>query len=72
MTITTKLWLILCAIIAWTGAAWYHGYHTRDLSSISEARALELKRTQDANQAWAERFTLQAQLATRDQQLAES
>ena len=25
-----------------------------------------------ANQAWAERFTLQAQLATRDQQLAAS
>ena len=70
MTITTKLWLILCAIIAWTWAAWYHGYHTRDLSSISEARALELKRTQDANQAWAERFTLQGQLATRDAQLA--
>ena len=72
MTIQTKLWLILCAIIAWTVAAWYHGYHTRDLSAISEAQALELKRTQDANQAWAERFTLQAQLATRDQQLAAS
>ena len=25
-----------------------------------------------ANQAWAERFTLQAQLATRDQQLADA
>ena len=72
MTITTKLWLILCAIIAWTGAAWYHGYHTRDLSAISEAQALELKRTQDANQAWAERFALQGQLATIDQQLAQA
>ena len=72
MTIPTKLWLYLCAIIAWTWAAWYHGYHTRDLSAISEAQALELKRTQDANQAWAERFALQGQLATLDQQLAQS
>ena len=72
MTIPTKLWLCLCAIIACTGAAWYHGYHTRDLSAISEAQALKLKRSESANQAWAERFTLQAQLATRDQQLAES
>ena len=70
MTIPTKLWLYLCAIIAWTGAVWCHGYHTRDLSAIREAQALELKRTQDANQAWAERFALQGQLATRDQQLA--
>ena len=72
MTITTKLWLILCAIIAWTGAAWYHGYHTRDLSAISEAQALELKRSESANQAWAERFALQGQLATIDQQLAQA
>lgn len=66
MTIPTKLWLILCTIIAWTGAAWYHGYHTRDLSAISDARAIELKRAQDANQAWAERFALNGQLATLD------
>ena len=72
MTIPTKLWLYLCAIIAWTGAVWYHGYHTRDVSAVSEARALELKRTQDANQAWAERFALNGQLATRDMQLAQT
>ena len=72
MTIPTKPWLYLCAIIAWTGAAWYHGYHTRDLSAISDAQALELKRTQDANQAWAERFALNGQLATIDQQLAQA
>lgn len=72
MTTTTKLWLILCAIIAWTGAAWFHGYHTRDLSAISEAQALELKRSEKANQAWAERFALQGQLATMDQQLAQA
>ena len=72
MTIPTKLLLYLCAIIAWTGAAWYHGYHTRDLSAISDAQALELKRTQAANQAWAERFALQGQIATIDQQLVQA
>ena len=30
MTIPTKAWLILCAIIIYTAAAWYHGYHTSD------------------------------------------
>lgn len=72
MTTTTKLWLYLCAVIALTGAAWYHGYHTRDLSSIREAQELELKRSESANQAWAERFALQGQLATIDQQLAQA
>ena len=32
----------------------------------------KLSEAATANQAWAERFTLQAQLATRDQQLADS
>lgn len=72
MTITTKLWLILCAIITWTGAAWFHGYHTRDLSAISEAQALKLKQSESANHAWAERFALQGQLATIDLQLAQA
>lgn len=72
MTIPTKLWLYLCAVILALSAAWHHGYHTRDLSAISEAQELELKRTQDANQAWAERFALQGQLATIDQQLAKA
>ena len=30
MTISTKLWLSLCALILLAGAAWYHGYHTAD------------------------------------------
>ena len=30
MTIPTKLWLSLCALILLAGAAWYHGYHTAD------------------------------------------
>ena len=33
---------------------------------------MALTQAATANQAWAERFTLQAQLATRDQQLAAS
>jgi len=36
------------------------------------AQRLELSRAGEANQAWAERFTLQSQLATRDHQLADS
>ena len=30
MTIPTKLWLYLCAIILWSGGWWYGGYHTAD------------------------------------------
>ena len=30
MTIPTKLWLSLCALILLAGAAWWHGYHTAD------------------------------------------
>lgn len=72
MAIPTKLWLYLCAIILVLSAAWYHGYHTRDLSAISEAQALELKRSESANRAWAERFALQGQLSTIDQQLSQA
>ena len=72
MTIPTRIWLYAVAAVALFMAGVGYGYHTRDVRAVSEARAIELKRTQDANQAWAERFTLQAQLATRDQQLAAS
>ena len=27
MTIQTKLWLTICAIILYSSAIWYHGYH---------------------------------------------
>ena len=37
MTIPTKLWLAICAIILYTSAIWYHGYHTRDISAELEA-----------------------------------
>ena len=30
MNTPTKAWLYLCAIIIYTAAAWYHGYHTSD------------------------------------------
>ena len=30
MTIPTKLWLSLCALMLLAGAAWWHGYHTSD------------------------------------------
>ena len=30
MTIPTKVWLYLCAVLLCSLAAWYHGYHTAD------------------------------------------
>lgn len=30
MTVPTKLWLSLCALVLLAGAAWCHGYHTAD------------------------------------------
>ena len=37
MTIPTKLWLAICAIILYSSAIWYHGYHTRDISAELDA-----------------------------------
>ena len=38
MTIPTKAWLYLCAII-YTAAIWYHGYHTSDVAcELKEAK----------------------------------
>lgn len=63
----------------WTGAAgmlfiigFCYGYHVASVEAKVVAHELELSRAGEANQAWAERFTLQAQLATRDKQLADS
>ena len=70
---TIRPWMIqaalmaaLCCFTAWLG---WSACDTRwqlrdDERKLSEAAS--------ANQAWAERFTLQAQLETRDQQLAEA
>ena len=64
--IHAALMAALCCFTAWLG---WSACDTRwqlrdDERKLSEAAT--------ANQAWAERFALQAQLATRDQQLAES
>ena len=64
--IHAALMAALCCFTAWLG---WSACDTRwqlrdDERKLSEAAT--------ANQAWAERFTLQAQLATRDQQLADS
>lgn len=40
--IPTKPILCLLAVGIYTTGVWYHGYHTRDLSAISEAQALKL------------------------------
>ena len=65
--------------MVWVGAAgllfiigFGYGHHVASVESKVVAQKLELSRAGDANHAWAERFTLQAQLATRDQQLADS
>ena len=72
MSIPTKLWVFICALVAAFGAGYGYGYHVASVEAKADAQELELSRAGDANQAWAERFALQSQLATRDQQLAEA
>ena len=72
MSIPTKLWIFICALVASFVAGYGYGHHVASVEAKADAQELELSRAGDANQAWAERFTLQAQLATRDQQLADS
>ena len=72
MSIPTKLWICICALVAAFGVGYGYGHHVASVAAKADAQELELSRVGEANQAWAERFTLQAQLATRDQQLAES
>ena len=72
MSVPAKVWLWLCAIILTGAAVWYHGYHTADAAWQLRDTERKLDDSATANHAWAERFTLQAQLATRDQQLAEA
>ena len=72
MSVPTKVWLWLCAVILTGAAVWYHGYHTADAEWTQRDTERKLSEAATANRAWAERFTLQAQLATRDQQLAEA
>ena len=72
MSIPTKLWIAICALAAAFGVGYGYGHHVASVEAKADAQELELSRAGDANKAWAERFALQAQLATRDQQLASS
>lgn len=72
MTYPAKAWLILCLVILYSCGLWLVGAHTTDKKWQSKEVERKLSESATANQAWAERFTLQAQLATRDQQLAAS
>ena len=72
MTYPTKAWIILCLVILYTCGVWFSGAHTTDKKWQAKEVERKLLEAVTANAAWAERFTLQAQLATRDQQLADS
>ena len=72
MSIPTKLWLYACAAIGIFLMGFGYGHHVASVAAKADAQELALKQAATANAAWAERFTLQAQLATRDQQLAAS
>lgn len=72
MTYPTKAWLILCLVILYSCGMWFSGAHTTDKKWQAKEVERKLSEAATVNQAWAERFTLQAQLATRDQQLATS
>ena len=72
MTMPTKLWICICSLVAAFGAGYGSGHHVASVAAKADAQELELSHAGDANAAWAERFALQAQLATRDQQLADS
>ena len=72
MSIPTKLWIYACALVAAFGVGYGYGHHVASVAAKADAQELALKHAATTNQAWAERFTLQAQLATRDQQLAAS
>ena len=72
MSIPTKLWIYICALVAAFGVGYGYGHHVASVAAKVDAQELALKQASTANQAWAERFALQAQLAIRDQQLAAS
>lgn len=60
--------LIVVAFGAGIGAGW----SVCDARWTQQDTERKLSEAATANQAWSERFTLQAQLATRDQQLADA
>lgn len=68
MTLTWRLGALalIVGLYAFTSLMWYHhGYETATTAS-------EAHHAVQANAAWAQRFTLESQLATRDAQLAEA
>ena len=63
----------------WVGAAgllfiigFGYGHHVASVAAKADAQDLKVSQLTTANTAWSERFALQSQLATRDQQLADS
>ena len=72
MTYPTKAWIILCLVILYSCGMWFAGYHSSDKAWQLRDTERNLSEAATANQAWVERFALQAQLATRDKQLADS
>ena len=72
MTIPTKILILICGVLLVFCAGIGYGSHTTDKKWQAKEGERKLAKAQAANRAWAERFTLQAQLATRDQQLTAS
>ena len=72
MSIPTKLWIAVCVAVGLLMIGFGYGHHVASVEATAKAQELALAQAATANQAWAERFALQAQLATRDQQLAAS
>lgn len=64
MTIQPRLILLAAGLSLLTAWSWWLYEHGRSVERGEQAA--------EANDAWVERFALQAQLATRDQQLAEA
>ena len=72
MSIPTKILILICGVLLVFCAGIGYGSHATDKKWKAKEVERKLAEAATANQAWAERFTLQAQLASRDQQLAAS
>lgn len=73
VAVMIRPWMIQAALIAaLCGFTAWLGWSVCDTRWQLRDTDRKLAEAATANHAWAERFTLQAQLATRDQQLADS
>lgn len=72
MSVPTKILTLICGVLLVFCAGIGYGAHTTDKKWQTKEVERKLSEAATANQAWVERFTLQAQLATRDQQLADA